>query len=85
MSLTQAELAAYLHKEPLTIGRWERGEGAIEPNAEALIRLLAVHKLGLDLNLTIENVMERCISTATRQTIRIDGANPQDYRPLMAA
>src|SRR5258708_1663749 len=39
MGSTQAELAARLHKEPLAVGRWERGEVPIDSNAEALVRL----------------------------------------------
>jgi DNA-binding transcriptional regulator YiaG len=81
MGLTQAELAAHLHKEPLTVGRWERGEVAIDSNAEALIRLLAVQKLDLHLELSIEEVMKRCVATAKRQAIRIDGTDPREYRP----
>ena len=84
MRLTQAELAAYLHKEPLTVGRWERGEVAIENNAEALIRLLATQRLGLDTSLSIEEVMRCCIPSATGQTIRIDGTDPQAYRRMAA-
>ena len=47
MGLTQPELAALVHREPLAISRWERGEGQIDSNAEALIRLQAIEQLWL--------------------------------------
>jgi DNA-binding transcriptional regulator YiaG len=83
MGLTQAELAARLHKEPITVGRWERGETPIDSNAEALIRLLAQEKLGLDVGLSVEEVTKNCIPSAHFQQIRIDGADPAEYKPIM--
>ena len=34
MGMTQAELAGLVHREPLAISRWERGEIEIDSNAE---------------------------------------------------
>src|ERR1700734_2391307 len=36
MGMTQAQLAEMLHREPLAVSRWERGESPIDGNAEAL-------------------------------------------------
>ena len=47
MGMTQAELAAIVHREPLAISRWERAEVEIDSNAETLIRLYATERLGL--------------------------------------
>jgi DNA-binding transcriptional regulator YiaG len=41
MGMTQAQLALVVHREPLTVSRWERGEENIDSNAEALIRVCA--------------------------------------------
>eukprot|EP01037_Dinobryon_pediforme_P006373 gene6373-6440_t len=53
MGMTQAELAAIVHREPLAISRWERGEvEQIDTNAETLIRLHAREALELDVDAT---------------------------------
>ena len=82
MGNTQAELGAKVDREGLTIGRWERGEIAIEPNAEALIRLMAREKLGLQLEVPVDQLTGWCIQTAEAQPIRIDASNPEKYRAL---
>ena len=84
MGLTQAELANLLHREPLTIGRWERAERPISNNSETLIRLFAVERLALDVELSTEQIAARSIPTAKPQRIRIDGSNPKEYRPIAA-
>src|SRR6185295_14124885 len=45
LGMTQAELAAMVHREPLAVSRWERGESPIDSNAEAIVRLYAVQEL----------------------------------------
>ncbi len=81
MGMTQAELAKVVSREPLAIGRWERGEHPIDPNAEALIRLLARDRLRLDLNAGVDEISGWCVPTADPQPIRIDASNPDSYRP----
>ena len=86
MGMTQAELAALVHREPLAVSRWERGEGTIDSNAEALIRLHAVQKLDLpEDHLTVEQVAGWCVPTAQRAPIIIDGTDPHEYRLKEAA
>ncbi|MFY9287918.1 MAG: helix-turn-helix domain-containing protein [Alphaproteobacteria bacterium] len=86
MGLTQAELAAYIHKEHLTVGRWERGEvSPIDSNAEAIIRLLAIEKLDLGKDMPMEALTKMCVPTAQTQFVKIDGSDSNDYRLLKAA
>ena len=83
MGYTQAELARRIHKELLTIGRWERGEVRVDSNAEANIRIMAFEKLQLEGALpAIEEMMDRCVPSAKPESIHIDGRNPEHYRPL---
>jgi len=86
MGMTQAQLAVLMHREPLAIGRWERGENPIEGAAEALIRLHASHTLGLDLDISeIEEISSWCVPGAKNEPIRIDGSDPKNYHPAKAA
>jgi DNA-binding transcriptional regulator YiaG len=80
MGLTQAELAQIVKKDGQTIGRWERGEKPIDENAEVVIRMVAAEKLGIDPQMTVEEMAARCIPSATFEIIEIDGSNPGNYR-----
>nr|WP_316653489.1 helix-turn-helix domain-containing protein [uncultured Gellertiella sp.] len=71
MGLTQHELADLVHRDKQSIGRWERGEVAIDSSAEALIRRLAIEKLELSIALGIDELSRRSIPTAEMQTISI--------------
>lgn len=84
MGLTMAELAQIVHKDHQTIGRWERGETALDPNAEAVIRLIAIERLEVGGLATAETVSARCLPKAGTGPIRIDGRDPNDYRPMAA-
>ena len=84
MGMTQAELANAVHREPLTVGRWERGEIEIDSNAEALIRLMAVQRLDLQVETDIEALSSRCVPTVETQPIVIIGNDPDDYRQKAA-
>jgi hypothetical protein len=46
--------ARAVHREPLTISRWERGEDNIDSNAEVLIRICAIENLNLTNRATVE-------------------------------
>ena len=84
IGLTQAQLADIVHKEALTVSRWERAEQPVEPNAEAVIRLYVAKKLDLDTGAAIDEIAGRCIPAATAGPLRIDGTDPQHYRPMAA-
>lgn len=84
MGLTQGELGEIVNKDHQTIGRWERGECPIDPNAEFRIRVIAAERLGIDTKLRLEEVSQRCLPSAKFAMIEIDGSNPEAYRPLAA-
>ena len=79
MGMTQAELATLVHREPLAVSRWERGESPIDSNAEALIRLHAVQELGLDQAATVEQIAGWCVLSAKTPPLVIDGSDPSNY------
>ncbi|MER8799330.1 helix-turn-helix transcriptional regulator [Mesorhizobium sp. M0998] len=86
MGLTQAELAALVHRDKQSIGRWERNEIDIDSSAEALVRRLAIEKLGLPVDAGIDELSRRSVPTADEQPIKIQKMN-NDARPyeLIAA
>jgi DNA-binding transcriptional regulator YiaG len=85
MGLTQAELGKVLQKEALTVGRWERGETPIDPNADTIIRLIAMERLGLSLGVSTEVLSQYSIPAATPKEINIDGHDPSNYKLKSAA
>ncbi len=84
VGMTQAELATVVHREPLTVSRWERGEHPIDSTAQVLIRILAMERLQIRSVATVSQLSEWSIPTASDTPIDIDGHDPQDYRPLAA-
>lgn len=86
MGLTQAELAALVHRDKQTIGRWERNEIEIDSSAEALLRRFAIEKLELPLDTGIDELSRRSVPTTEEQPIKIQRMN-DDARPyeLIAA
>lgn len=85
MGMTQAELAAIVHREALAISRWERGEvEQIDTNAEALIRLHAREVLGLPVEATIKQIAGWSVPAAITPLIEI-AAESGTYRPLPIA
>jgi transcriptional regulator with XRE-family HTH domain len=80
MGMTQAELATMIHREPLTVSRWERGETEIEANAETLIRLHAIARLNLTAAADVAGLSQRSVPRAIAKPIEIDGSDPQNYR-----
>lgn len=86
MGMTQAGLAAIVHRAPLAISRWERGEvEQIDTNAETLIRLHARETLALPVNASVRDIASWSVPTAVTPALVIDGSDPDNYRPLRAA
>ena len=85
MGMTQAEMANLVHREPLAISRWERGENPIDSNAEALIRLAAMERLQIPTKASVEEVSKYCVQSANEVPIKIDGSDPANYQPLPIA
>ena len=79
MGMTQAELAALVHREPLAVSRWERAEVPIDSNAEALIRLHAVEHLSLQEPATVQEITGWCVPSARTLPLVIDGTDPSNY------
>lgn len=84
MGLTQAELAEIVHREPLSVSRWERGETPIDHNAQALIRLMAIERLDIDTEVSVQELTGWCVPTARETRIDIDGHDPDRYQPIAA-
>lgn len=86
LGMTQAELAEIVHREPLAISRWERGEvETIDSNAETLIRLHAAEALGLKIDASVREVAGWSVPSAIESPLVIDGSDPDNYRPKLAA
>ena len=85
MGMTQAELAELLHREALAVSRWERGEIVIDGNAEAVVRLLAMERLALPDRAGVQEIAGWCRPSAETPPIVIDGRDPSNYQPKIAA
>ena len=86
MGLTQEELAKKLGYTRVTVTRWERGDQTIDPKVRLIVRLLAAEKLDIESDMTIEDMMALSTdSSAPGVTIRIDGSDPQHYKPIREA
>ncbi len=84
LGFTQAQLADVLHMDAQSIGRWERGECAIDPSAEIVIRKLAIEMLDLVSGMTIAEIARKCIPSVQNSPMKIDGSDPSGYRPIAA-
>ncbi len=65
MGMTQAELASVLQRDAQSIGRWERGEVAIDQTAELVVRMLVVQNLNLDMSPAVADLAKKCVPSAT--------------------
>ncbi len=72
MGMTQAELAQLVHRDKQSVGRWERGDCPMEGSVEAIIRAVAIERLGLAGAPTIERLARMSIQTAEIQPININ-------------
>lgn len=81
MGLTQAELARLLHREPLSVSRWERDEKPIGQNADVVVRLLAIERLKLHVDISVEEMTLNVVASARGAEINIDGSDPENFRP----
>ena len=80
MGLTQTQLGELVHRERLTVSRWERGESTLDGATEAFIRILASYKLELE-RIDPEVVSAWCrLMADNKKPICIDATDPQNYR-----
>ena len=84
IGITQEQLADILKVHRVTISRWESAKEHIDPNAEFVVRQLTAEKFKLNLNKSVEEIARSCVWKVERRPIRIDGSNPEKYRPLAA-
>ena len=84
MGLSQAELGEVFRVTRVTVNRWEQNKGEIDSNAQVVIRLLAAERLGFTLEMSVEEMAKRSISSAETNPIRIDGKDPSNYRLIAA-
>jgi DNA-binding transcriptional regulator YiaG len=77
MGMTQAQLAAMIHREPLAISRWERAEVPMDSNADTLIRLHAIQVMRLDVEASVMEISGWVTPRADEVQIKIDGSDPQ--------
>ncbi len=84
MGLSQAELAEVFRMTRVTVNRWEHDKGEIDSNAQVVIRLLAAERLGITLEVSVEEMAKRSVSSADTNPIRIDGKDPSNYRLIAA-
>ncbi len=80
MGMTQAQLAEMLHREPLAVSRWERGECPLDANAEAVVRLYAIQALKLPDSPDVREIAGWCVPSAETPPIVIDGSDPSNYK-----
>lgn len=87
MGYTQAELAAVVHHDKQSVGRWERGEFDIDSSAETIIRRLAIEKLNLDAEEGVDELSRKSVPTVKTQPINIrkTGCNDNSSYELTAA
>ena len=80
MGMTQVGLAKVVHRESLTVSRWERNEDVIDRNAEVIIRVLATEELNLPTRPTVRQISEWCTAVSEGAPLIIDGFDPPNYR-----
>lgn len=82
VGLTQAQFAEQAGVQRLTVTRWENGESRIDRNAEGFLRLLAIEKLGLRVDLSVSDLWSRIYGDAQDHNIAIDASDPERYRAV---
>ena len=83
MGMTRAQLGVLLHRKEFVVSRWEAGQTRIDGVTEALVRIYATIKLGLDPvdDAKIEEISARCATASDpRGQLRIDGTVRGYYR-----
>ncbi len=80
MGLTQTQLGELVHRERLTISRWESGKSTLDGATEAFIRILASSELKLD-KVDPVKISGKCkLTPAAKSPLHIDGTDPKHYR-----
>ncbi len=81
MGMTQTQLGKLVHRERLTISRWERGEHRLDGAVDTLLRMLASNKLKLS-RVAAEKLSDKYKSAAApKSPVRIDATEIKNYHP----
>jgi len=75
MGPKQEKPADILKVTLLTVSRWEREETPIKDTAEILVRLMAVERLALAVNMDIDGISAKVMPDPRKDPIRIDGSD----------
>ncbi len=79
MGMTQTQLGKLVHRERLTISRWERGEHRLDGAVDTLLRMLASNKLKLG-KVAAEKLSDKYQSaTDPKSPVRIDATEIKNY------
>ncbi len=80
MGMTRVQMAELVHREPSTVSRWEREEDKLDGAIEALIRIGASKKLGLD-EIDMEEISSKCVYTnRNKESIHIYESDLENSR-----
>ena len=73
IGLTQAEIADIMHRDSQSIARWEKGETAIDPAHDLLLRQLVAERLDISLGEddSIETLSRQRIATSKSRQIKM--------------
>ncbi len=80
MGLTQKDVANLVRVEPLTVGRWERGDTEIPGSVMTVVRLITVEKLGLEQEVTVTELAHRNDPANEQADVLIDASDPSHYQ-----
>ena len=86
LGMTQAQLAQLVHKDAQTVGRWERGDTAIDGASETILRAMTLEDLYPTERqpLSIRDLTARSVRSLESHDYRIDASNPAEYRAIAA-
>ncbi|TAJ73708.1 MAG: helix-turn-helix domain-containing protein [Phenylobacterium sp.] len=86
LGMTQAQLAKLVHKDAQTVGRWERGDTAVDGASETLLRAMTLEALDPEQKhpFSIRDLTVRAVQSLEHHDYRIDASKPGEYRALAA-
>lgn len=84
MEMTQAELGSMVGRDAQTVGRWERGETAIEQAHEMILRAAALEHTKHECA-TMMELAQKSVASSGEYPYVIDASDPNNYRPVPIA
>jgi DNA-binding transcriptional regulator YiaG len=83
MEMTQAELGSMVGRDAQTVGRWERGETAIEQAHEMILRAAAMEHTKQEC-MSMAELAQKSVPSSGAQPYVIDASDPNNYQPIAA-